>query len=125
MIPLIHQSNSWENNLVEIFFKRELLYKTAAPYDYSLLFIEDLEKKGYSEVTWQAPNAQCFTCQDLHKQQWPINEFIYFTKYDAALWSKSHPGCYCFIIVTGADPLTNEELPKAILDASGILSYAG
>lgn len=109
--------NSWTNEITALFFKREELYKQAAPpVDVSLAEIEDLERQGYQWCTWMAPNAQCYRCQDLHDQVWPIREFVLLTKHEAPIFSKSHVGCRCFIKVTGVDT-ANIELPEKLITA--------
>lgn len=108
---MINQSN-WVNELVGIHFQREHLVRLAvAPTDESLAQLEELQSRGYAQVEWESPNAQCFRCNDLHKQVWLINEFIAQTHHDAPMFSKSHVGCKCFLRVTGIDQLTRQPLP--------------
>lgn len=105
--------NNWSNELVNFYFQREQLHKQAAPpVDTSTAQLEDLQSKGYSEVTWKAPNAMCYTCQELNDQTWPIDEFIAYTKHDAPIFSKSHVGCRCSMLVRGMDPQTGQPLPE-------------
>lgn len=110
----------WTSSILEIFSKKEELRRQALdwpPQDQSLSVLEELARRGYSEVRWSAPNAMCFTCRDLHEQVWPLDEFIWFTKHSAPIFSKSHVGCRCFLVVSGIDVLTKEELPMQTVEA--------
>jgi hypothetical protein len=110
--------NNWANELVAFYFQREALYvEGAPPVDESLAQLEEFRDRGYSAVIWLAPNAQDSVCADLNNSEWPIDEFIAYTKYDAPVFSKSHVGCKCFLKVLGKDKLTGEDLPQQIIVA--------
>lgn len=110
-----YQHSSWATELVGSFFRE--LAKTAAPTDVSLPELQELARRGYQWVEWESPNGKCFTCQDLHGQVWPLEEFLNFTKHEAPLFSKSHVGCRCFVKVTGTDKNTGTVLPEQIVVA--------
>lgn len=98
--------NSWADTLVTTFVVGELSKRALVgwpPQDESLYILEDLEKDGYQEVRWQTGNSQCFTCNDLNDQVWPLADFLYFTKHEAPVFSKSHVGCRCSLLVTGVN----------------------
>lgn len=112
--------SSWVDGLVETFTTRELHKKALIgwpPIDESLDVLEQLERRGYQEVRWRSANAQCFTCNDLNDQVWPISEFLYFTKHDAPIFSKSHCNCRCTLLVTGVDSGTGVQLDPQIVVA--------
>lgn len=69
--------------------------------DQSTSRLEELLAQGYTEVSWHATNAIDFNCLELNGQTWPLDEFLYFTKHNAPMFSKSHVNCNCRLIVRG------------------------
>lgn len=119
MLQEVTQSN-WVEGLLDTFTAREIHKRALVgwpPTDESLDVLEDLERRGYQQVRWRAANAQCFTCNDLNEEVWPIAEFLWFTKHNAPVFSKSHVGCRCFLIVTGIDQNTGIELQQQTVSA--------
>lgn len=112
--------SSWVEGLVDTFTSRELHKRALVgwpPTDQSLEALQELEDRGYTEVRWRAPNAQCFTCNDLNDQMWTLDWFLYYTKHESPVFSKSHVGCRCFLIVTGIDQTTGVELEQQTVSA--------
>jgi len=112
--------DNWVKDILDAVEKKYKYVKAAVgwpPQDSSQEVLEELQRRGYQEVRWRAPNAQCFECNDLDGQVWPIADFLYFTKHNAPIFSKSHVGCRCVMVVSGVDKVTGEKLPEKGVDA--------
>ena len=82
------------------------IIKVAVETDRSILALEHLANLGYSVVKWIKSNEPCEICKDLDGKTWEIHNFIDTATHDAAIFSKSHCGCRCFVEVKA---ITNGE----------------
>ena len=77
--------------------------RIAAPQDVCLSILEDLLNQGYTTVTWQQSSRPCSDCRRMNNKKWDLEKFIKDTSYNAAIFSKTHVGCQCTLLVEGPD----------------------
>jgi hypothetical protein len=95
----MQENNDWKTNLVE---KHSTLSKIAVETEVSLPTFIRLLNDGYTVAIWKTISPiPCMRCQDLEAQQFNFADFVNSTKYEAPIYSKSHPNCGCVIICTG------------------------
>jgi hypothetical protein len=87
----------------------------AAAQDVSLPIFQDLLRKGYTDTKWQtnagATDVECIS-KDLDAL--PLKDFLYGLAHNAPIYEKTHIGCRCSVLVTGAGK------PDVIVTAFGI-----
>jgi len=72
------------------------------PQDVSREQLETLYGGGYVQVTWKrSPNAVDSKCVGLDGHIWSVDDFLRETQHDAPIYSKSHVGCRCSLIIDG------------------------
>lgn len=78
------------------------------PQDISREKLEILKTENYVKVTWKtSQSAVDSKCLELNNNFWTIDDFLSQTAHDAPIYSKSHVGCTCSLIVEGEnlDPI--------------------
>jgi hypothetical protein len=86
----------------------------AAPQDVSGPIFERLLSEGYTEAKWRTnPGAMDAICISKDNETMSLADFISNTQYNAPIYSKTHVGCNCSIIVSGVDK------PDVIVTALG------
>lgn len=97
--------SNWITGLTNKFFNIEA---REYPQDVSREKLEILKSEGYIKVTWKmSPGTVDSKCVDLNGASWSIEDFLSQTSHDAPIYSKSHVGCHCSIIIEGEnlDPI--------------------
>jgi hypothetical protein len=85
--------------------------------DLSRPVLEQLLAQGYTIVKWDSGNSRHSQCLELNNQQWNLTDFIANLRHDASIFEKSHPGCYCKVLVTGPN------LSNVFVDSYGNMEY--
>lgn len=82
--------------------KKKAISTIWPPTDMSMATLEMLENEGYTTVVWQSSDSSIDNeCMLLDNEEWLIADFINATSYNAPIFSKSHVGCKCRLIVSG------------------------
>lgn len=92
----------------------EIIKVAQPPIDQSLQTLVDLLHQGYTQVEWISLDPQDYKCNDIHGQSWSLEDFIQLTDHSAPIYSKTHVGCRCGLIVRGPN------LPDVEMDAQSI-----
>lgn len=103
------KQNELERSELELTIKSDLNKEAKEyPQDVSREKLETLKSGGYVKVTWKlSPSAVDSNCVDLNSRIWSLEDFLSQTSHDAPIYSKSHVGCHCTVIVEGEnlDPI--------------------
>ena len=83
------------------YIKEYAQVKIAADIETSLSDLRDLLAQGYDTVEWIQSLYPCNKCRELNGEIFDLADFIKETKYNAPLFTKSHPGCRCKVKVMG------------------------
>lgn len=78
------------------------------PQDISREKLEILKTEEYAKVTWKSSSSAVDSkCLELNEKFWTIDDFLSQTSHDAPIYSKSHVGCTCSVVVEGEnlDPI--------------------
>ena len=74
------------------------------PQDTCLGRLKVLLDDGYTQVKWKkSHSAEDDPCTVLNDNTWALSVFISDITHDAPIYSRSHVGCLCSVIVTGPD----------------------
>ena len=77
--------------------------KAKAPVDETLSILEGLRDEGYENVMFAAHIGACDECRSHDGETKSIDQVIAETEYAAPIYSWSHIGCLCELIVMGPD----------------------
>jgi len=72
-----------------------------APVDHSYLSLVELQKKKYTDVRFVARDRACPICRRVHNLKVKIDKLLSETDYEASIYTLAHPGCQCFLEVSG------------------------
>ena len=68
--------------------------------DESSYILNKLLDEGFTNVRWVNTETACDICRQLDGREWSLQDFINDTMYEAPIFSKSHPNCLCYLVVS-------------------------